>query len=327
MIDTEFINFIFKTETLVTIVASLGVFATVVTFIIPFLEIDRTSNRIRAMAIERNKMLSARLKASKNGTESVLIRHNAHGFMRDVVDKFNLKAKFENDELINQLKMAGLHGQAPIYCFVFFRMIMPPIVMIAALFYLFATESSEKYSLITKLFIAAISGAFGYYLPNIFIKNRIQKRKNSIKHVFPDALDMLLICVQSGMSIEAAFGRVAKEISTQSLELSEELSLTTAELAYLPERKQAYKNLGIRTGVDTVQATATALVQSENYGTPVGQALRVLAKENRDLRITEAEKKAAALPPKLTVPMIVFFLPGLFVIIIGPAIISLMKYF
>ncbi len=127
------------------------------------------------------------------------------------------------------------------------------------------------------------------------------------------------------MSIEAAFNKVAKEVGAQSIELAEELSLTTAELSYLQDRRMAYENLGTRTGLPGVKAVATALIQAERYGTPVGQALRVMAKENRDQRMSDAEKKAAALPPKLTVPMIVFFLPVLFVVIIGPAVIQVQK--
>ena len=169
----------------------------------------------------------------------------------------------------------------------------------------------------------ALAAAFlGSYAPSIFIENLIQKRQQSIKIAFPDALDMLLICVQSGMSVEAAFGKVSKEVAGQSLELAEELSLTTAELSYLQDRRQAFDNLGKRTGLPGVKAVTTALIQAERYGTPVGQALRVMAKENRDIRQSEAEKKAASLPPKLTVPMIMFFLPVLFVVILGPAAIS-----
>ena len=137
---------------------------------------------------------------------------------------------------------------------------------------------------------------------------------------------MLLICVQSGMSVEAAFGKVAKEITAQSLELGEEFSLTTAELSYLGERRLAFENLGKRTGLPGVKAVCTALIQAERYGTPVSHALRVMAKENRDIRMSEAEKKAAALPPKLTVPMILFFLPVLFVVILGPAAIRFWKF-
>ncbi|MEO0320168.1 MAG: type II secretion system F family protein, partial [Pseudomonadota bacterium] len=139
----------------------------------------------------------------------------------------------------------------------------------------------------------------------------------------PDALDLLLICVESGMSIEAALQKVGHEVGTSSPELAEELGLTTAELSYLQDRKIAYMNLAERTGLDGVKAVTTALIQSEKYGTPLGQALRVMANENRELRMQEAEKKAAALPPKLTVPMIVFFLPVLFAVIMGPAAMSI----
>ena len=143
---------------------------------------------------------------------------------------------------------------------------------------------------------------------------------------FPDALDMLLICVEAVMSIELALQRVSNEIGAASVELAEELSLTTAELSYLPERRMAYENLARRTDHPGVKAVAMALTQAEKYGTPLGNALRVMAKENRELRIAAAEKKAAALPAQLTVPMIVFFLPVLFAVIMGPALIQVFQY-
>lgn len=160
----------------------------------------------------------------------------------------------------------------------------------------------------------------------VFLKNAIAKRQLSIKRAFPNALDLMLICIESGMSIEAAFRRVSQEIGSQSVPLAEELTLVTAELSYLQDRKVAYENLAKRIGLDSVKSVALALQQAERYGTPLGQTLRVLAQENRDMRMTEAEKKAAALPPKLTVPMIVFFLPVLFVVILGPTGIKVSAY-
>jgi len=164
-------------------------------------------------------------------------------------------------------------------------------------------------------------GAFavGYYLPTILLRNLIERRQLSITRAFPDALDLLLICVESGMSVEAGFSRVAAEVGTQSPELAEEMALTTAELSFLPDRSQAYENLAIRTDLPGVKAVTTSLIQAERYGTPVGTALRVMAEENRSMRMQAAEKKAAALPAQLTVPMIVFFLPVLFMVILGPA--------
>jgi tight adherence protein C len=244
--------------------------------------------------------------------------------MQQIVDQFNLRQQFESEDLKNRLKMAGLRGQAPLVAYMFFRLAAPIIVAIVALVYLFLL-TNYQYPPIVKLGMAIGAGYLGYYLPNMFIENLVQRRQTAIGQSFPDSLDMLLICVQAGMSIEAAFGKVAKEVASQSLELAEEFSLTTAELSYLQDRRMAFENLGKRTGIPGIKAVATALIQAERYGTPVSQALRVMAKENRDMRMSEAEKKAAALPPKLTVPMIVFFLPVLFVVILGPAILQVMK--
>ncbi|HET8728864.1 MAG TPA: type II secretion system F family protein, partial [Alphaproteobacteria bacterium] len=168
---------------------------------------------------------------------------------------------------------------------------------------------------------ALFLGLIGAYLPVLLLKNRTIKRQQSIRRAWPDCLDLMLLCVESGMSVEHAFKRVSKEIGGQSVELAEELTLTTAELAFLEDRTRAYDNLGKRTGLDNVKAVMQALIQAERYGTSVGTSLRVMAEEGREARMMEAEKKAAALPPKLTVPLIVFFLPVLFIVIISPAII------
>ncbi|MEO0361117.1 MAG: type II secretion system F family protein, partial [Pseudomonadota bacterium] len=161
--------------------------------------------------------------------------------------------------------------------------------------------------------------------PVIYLKNRLDKRKTEVRRHWPTAMDLLLICVESGMSTEAAFRKVAEEMARESVVLSEELSLTTAELKYLPDRRVAYRRLAARTDVEEVGAIVTSLVQAEKYGTPMGQALRVLSRETRSLRMAAAEKKAAALPPKLTVPMIIFFLPVLFAVIMTPAIIQILQ--
>jgi tight adherence protein C len=170
-----------------------------------------------------------------------------------------------------------------------------------------------------KLLACIVLAYAGFYAPIVYVSNRATKRKASIQRAWPDALDLTLICVESGMSVEAAFRRVAEEIGAQSVELAEELVLTNAELSFLQERRQAYENLAARTGLDTVKSVTQALIQAERYGTPVAHALRVLSAESRDMRMNAAEKKAAALPPKLTVPMILFFLPVLFAVILGPA--------
>jgi tight adherence protein C len=202
--------------------------------------------------------------------------------------------------------------------------LMPPIVFVAAFIYI-VFFSNVEWIFPVKVIAALGAGALGFYLPDVFVTNRTQGRQQSIMRAFPDALDLLLICVESGMSIEGAFNRVSSEIGSQSVELAEELALTTAELSYLPDRRSAFTNLASRCGHQGVKAVSAALIQSEKYGTPLGQALRVTAQENRDMRMAEAERKAAALPPKLTVPMMLFFLPCLFIVILGPAAIQYMQ--
>jgi tight adherence protein C len=310
----------------VTLLAAVAAFATTLTLLMPVLSRDRLSTRMQVMATERDKMRAARLAdlAKKDGQG--LLRSAPKGYMQEIVDKLNLRSVFETEEVRDKLKMAGLRGQAPLVAYMFFRVAAPVIIAAVALLYLFVIADYD-YPVLVKIGLAIGAGYAGFYVPNMFVENLIQRRQTSIKNAFPDALDMLLICVQSGMSIEAAFQKVSGEVGAQSLELAEELSLTTAELSYLQDRRQAFENLGKRTGIAGIKAVATALIQAERYGTPIGQALRVMARENRDMRMSEAEKKAAALPPKLTVPMILFFLPVLFVVILGPAMIQVFNYY
>ena len=244
--------------------------------------------------------------------------------MQAVVNRFNLRKWLGQEEARDKLVQAGYRGQAPYVTFLFFRMVSPILLVSAAAFYIFVMGKLDK-PWTVKAGILLIAAYFGMQLPYVILKNKIQKRQKSMKRAFPDALDLLLICVESGMSVETAFKRVSDEVGSQSIPLAEELTLTTAELSYLPERRQAYENLAKRTNMEGVKSVCVALQQSERYGTPLGQTLRTMAQENRDMRMSEAEKKAAGLPPKLTVPMILFFLPVLFIVILGPAAIRVMQ--
>ncbi len=319
----ELIDMILKPQLIVMTLSGLAAFATVLTITMPLLQRDRSAQRLKTMALERDKLRAARL--SEGSQRAGGLRQQSTGFMQQMVDRFDLRNLFNTEELRATLRMAGLRGQAPLITYTFARLVAPIGLTVFALFYLFIVMATLSYPPMVKLLMALGAGAVGFYLPNLFLQNLIQKRQQSIKYAFPDALDMLLICVQSGMSIEVAFAKVSREVGTQSLELAEEMSLTTAELSYLPHRRTAYENLAKRTGLPGIKAVSTALIQAERYGTPVGTALRVMAKENRDMRMSEAEKKAAALPPALTVPMIVFFLPVLFMVVLGPAIIQVLK--
>ncbi len=313
---------LFNLESIVMLLTALAAFATVITLAAPMFETDQLATRMKSVSSEREAMRRALREELQREREGKKLRTDPKTFIKQFVDRLNLMELMESDAIRGKLKKAGFRGQAPVYSFMFFRFFMPIILFFVTIFYLFFANSFgfEPMARVAFSFAAAF---IGFYLPNVFVENMIARRQESIKKAFPDALDLLLICVESGMSVEAAFHKVAGEIGTQSVELAEELSLTTAELSYIQDRRMAYENLATRTGLDGVKAVTMSLIQAERYGTPLGTALRVMAQENRDMRMAAAEKKAAGLPPKLTVPMIAFFLPVLFFVILGPAVIKL----
>jgi tight adherence protein C len=298
------------------LLAAVAVSATAYTLIMPLFAGEGLAKRMKAVASERER-IRARERERLNKTEKVSLRQTPKQIVSKVVEDFNLGKWLAQEAARDKLTQAGYRGQAPYITFLFFRAVTPILFFVSAVLYVFVISHLEK-SFPVKVGICIAAAYLGLQAPMLFLKNAISKRQLSIRRAFPDSLDLLLICIESGMSIEAAFRKVAVEVVTQSVALSEEFTLTTAELSYLQDRKVAYENLAKRTGVEGVKSVCLALQQSERYGTPLGQSLRVMAQENRDMRMNEAEKKAAALPPKLTVPMILFFLPVLFVVILGP---------
>ena len=309
---------------LLSIAVAVAIFATVLSFTMPLLQGDRLQTRMKAVAAERDKIRArerARLQAE--GARGSLRGKETKQYMKDLVEGLSLRSALADQKTESMLLYAGLRGERPMTIFLFARFVLPFVCMIGAGLYVFGIGDEERPFMFQMVLVLA-AGYAGFYMPIFYVKNVVSKRQLSIKRAFPDSLDLLLICVESGMSIEAAFRRVAEEIGTQSVPLAEEFSLTMAELSFLPDRKIAYENLAARTGLDGVKAVCMALIQSERYGTPLGTSLRTMAQENRDMRMNEAEKRAAALPPKLTVPMIVFFLPVLFAVIISPAILRVM---
>ena len=299
------------------LLAAVAAAATIVTILLPLLETDTLGKRMKQVSTERERIRAReREKMAKNGKAS--LRPEAKAFMTRIVEGFSASKWLGTDTAKQKLAMAGFRGQGAEVTFLFFRLVAPMVGLALALFYVFVVASAGM-GLTIKLGIC-IGGAYlGIKAPEISLSNTIAKRQKSIRQAFPDTLDLLLICVEAGMSLEHAGRKVASEIGTQSIPMAEEMTLTMAEMSYLPERRQAFENFAKRTGLELVKSLSTVLIQSEKYGTPLGAALRVLSQEGRDTRMMEAEKKAASLPPKLTVPMIVFFLPVLFVIIGTPA--------
>ncbi|MDA9436744.1 type II secretion system F family protein [Bradyrhizobium sp. CCBAU 51627] len=303
------------------LLAAIAASATVYTLVMPLFAGEGLSKRMKAVASERER-IRQRERERLNKSEKVSLRQTPKQIVSKVVEDFNLTKWLAQEAARDKLIMAGYRGQAPYVTFLFARMVAPIVLLVGSVIYVFLIAHMDRPTPI-KIGICVGAAYLGLQAPMLFLKNAISKRQLSIKRAFPDALDLLLICIESGMSVEMAFRKVATEIAGQSIALSEEFTLTTAELSYLQDRKVAYENLAKRTGLEGVKSVCLALQQAERYGTPLGQSLRVMAQENRDMRMNEAEKKAAALPPKLTVPMILFFLPVLFVVILGPTYIKI----
>jgi tight adherence protein C len=307
---------------IVACMAALSIFLASLALSWSYLAPDVMGVRMRRMADER-AAVRIRERMTLNAGSQPSLKTEPGKLFKAIFDRLNLSKEAEDSDMVRKLRMAGYRGQGPIVAFLAMRLIMSVALFVITAFYIFVVLN-PPYPALAKISAIVAATLAGYYVPAIYVRNRIAKRQKSIRRAWPDALDLLLICIESGMAVESAFRKVSEEIGSQSQELAEELGLTTAELSYLADRRSAYENLARRTGLDGVKGVVTCLVQAERYGTSIGPALRVFAKEQRYIRMSEAERKAASLPPKLTVPMIIFFLPVLFAIIITPAAIQIM---
>nr|WP_319385814.1 type II secretion system F family protein [uncultured Roseibium sp.] len=315
-----------SSQFLAGLLAMVAVTGTIFSLVAPILSRDTLKTRMKSVALERDKLRAkerARMHANQQQDARASLRNQPKAQMKSLVDQLNLREMLSDESTNDKLRMAGYRGAAPLYYYLTARVAIPVLLLVIALFYSLVVIP-DWLPTVTKVCLSIAIAGVGAFLPNLFLKNKIDKRKLNIQRAWPDALDLMLICVESGMSIEGAFQKVAEEVGIQSVDLAEELSLTTAELSYLSERRTAYENLAKRTGVDGVKNVMMALVQAERYGTPVGTAIRTMADDTREQRMLFAEQKAASLPPKLTVPMIIFFLPVLFFIIMSPAVMQVM---
>jgi tight adherence protein C len=318
MIDT-----VTDPQVVILFLACLATFMTVIAIGWPYLQRDQLSSRLKVVAKRREEL-------SQQQRERVqrrpMLRETHVGAMKAVLEQLKLQNLMGSKNLRSKMMQAGLRGQTPLIIFAFTRLLAPCAFTVATAIVLFFDTQFEL-STNLKMLITVGAAVVGFYLPNLILQNVIQKRQHALIKAFPDALDLLVICVEAGLSIEAAFSRVAEEMAESASIISEEFGLTTAELAFLGDRRQALENLAQRTGAPGTKSLATSLIQAERYGTPLGVSLRVLSQESRDNRMSRAEEKAASLPAKLTVPMIVFFLPVIFFVILGPAIIQVVRTF
>jgi tight adherence protein C len=308
-------------ETMLEIAAGVGSFLTVLALGRALVPSDPLAARARAHA-RRRKELRAELVAPKQGSR----RPSSVGMMRALVEALHLTRGDESKTAAAQLAQAGWRTRDALAVFLGLRIILP-LVFGALAFLGAATLPAKPPSLMTELLIAVVGIGFGALAPSIGLNRLIERRRRAVQKGLPDALDLMVICAEAGLSLDATLTRVAREIGATSLALADEFGLTAIELGFLPNRRQALVNLTRRVSSPAVRGVVNTLIQTERYGTPLAHSLRVLASEFRDVRMLKAEEKAAKLPATLTVPMIVFILPTLFVVLIGPAIIQVMHTF
>jgi tight adherence protein C len=314
-----FLPFGLTAENLLLVLMTAVAFMTVLAVWYGLIERDPMERRARVLADRRTELRASVLKErgqSRRQKESLSV-------MRRVVKLLKLVRSQQSSKLTERLAQAGLRSRDAVTVFLFFK-IATPALLAAAVFLL--VHLLEIVDLSPAVRLCAVLGGvgLGFFAPELYVSNLTSKRQLALSKGLPDALDLLVICAESGLALDIALERVANEIGAANPALSEEIELTSIELGFLPERRQALLNLSRRTNLPAIRGVVNTLLQTEKYGTPLSQSLRVLANEFRDQRLLRAEEKAARLPATLTVPMIVFILPVLFIVLIGPAIISVM---
>jgi tight adherence protein C len=319
MSPSDFLPFGISPETALSLGLGAAAFTTVIALGRAFVPHNPMGARIKAHARRRAQLRSQLIATPRRARQ----RHV--GLLRNLVDRLKLTQGEESRSSAEKLAQAGLRSRDALVVFLSVRLILPLVLGIAAwvLFESFRPDMSTTYKLAGTVF-GAVAGAYG---PSLALGNMIKRRQKKIQKALPDALDLLVICAEAGLSLDGALTRVAREIGPATPELADELGLTAIELGFLPNRTEALKNLLRRTDMPSIRGVVNTLAQTERYGTPLASSLRVLTAEFRDARMMKAEEKAGRLPATLTVPMILFILPTLFVILVGPAAIQVVHTF
>ncbi len=287
---------------------------------------DPMAKRVKALN-ERREQLKAGVTTAPRKRQSVVRRNQTTDKLTQLLSKFKMLQDSQIKDVQQRLAQAGIRKKEYAVAVIFARLVVPVVFGSVAAFLIYYVEYWPDWSPMKRLLGFAAALGLGYKGPDIFLKNMITKRADAIRKGLPDALDLLVICAEAGLTVDAAFERVARELGRAYPELGDEFSLTSIELAFLTERRMAFENLAYRVDLDSVRGVVTTMIQTERYGTPLASALRVLSAEFRNERMMRAEEKAARLPAIMTIPLIMFILPVLFIVILGPAACSIADAF
>ena len=288
---------------------------------------DPMAKRVKALN-ERREQLKAGITASTAKRRAKLVKSNqTTDQMRSFLSSLKVLQDDQLKDVQVRLAQAGIRSKDLAVAVIFGRMILPIAIGGMAAILLYGVGILPEWGPMKRFFAFAVALLLSYKAPDLFIDNKVQKRSAAIRKGLPDALDLLVICAEAGLTVDAAFARVARELGKAYPELGDEFHLTAIELSFLTERRMAFENLASRVKLDAVKGVVTTMIQTEKYGTPLASALRVLSAEFRHERMMRAEEKAARLPAIMTVPLILFILPTLFVVILGPAACSISAAF
>jgi tight adherence protein C len=298
-----------------------GAFAVIVLIWMALVESDPLPARLRNVTERRSELRAQQRQKKVSRRQDTQSRAD---LIKRIVQKLKLEQGRKMDEVRVKLARAGYRSRDTLFGYLLLKLVLPVGFAFGSFFFIFVLHAFPMRPIFGLLSIMC-AAIFGLFLPDIMIKNLSQKRQDTLRKALPDALDLLVICAEAGLSLDASLDRVSREIGPSCAVLAEEVGLTGVELGFYPDRAKALHNLAERVPLQGILALTNTLIQTEKYGTPLAQALRVLSGEMRDDRMMAAEAKAAKLPATLTVPMILFILPPLFVVLIGPAALKVMK--
>ncbi|MEO7564210.1 MAG: type II secretion system F family protein, partial [Sphingomicrobium sp.] len=305
-----------------TLLAAVATFAVLTAIYAATTVRDSMARRVKALN-ERREQLKAGIVASTNKRKKLTNHNEAADRVRGILTQFKMLQDDQLKKTQTKLMQAGIRSKDLAFFVIFARFVLPMVLGGIAVLFIYGLDWFPAWSGLRRYFTVAGIIGFGYKGPDIWLKNKINKRSAAIRKGLPDALDLLVICAEAGLTVDAAFGRVAKELGKAYPELGDEFGLTAIELGFLTDRRMAFENFANRVALDSVRGIVTTMIQTEKYGTPLASALRVLSAEFRNERMMRAEEKAARLPAIMTVPLILFILPVLFIVILGPAACSI----
>ena len=312
----------FDVIAIATMLSAVATFAVIIAIYAATTVKDPMARRVKALN-DRREQLKAGIVASTNKRKKLTNRNEAADNVRQLLSQFKMLQDDQVQKTQMKLMQAGIRTKDLAFFIIFARFVLPVVLGIAAVVLIYVIDYFPQWSAFRQYITVAGVLVGSYKAPDIWLKNKVTKRSHAIRKGLPDALDLLVICAEAGLTVDAAFGRVSRELGKAYPELGDEFGLTAIELGFLAERRNAFENLANRVDLEAVRGVVTTMIQTEKYGTPLASALRVLSAEFRNERMMRAEEKAARLPAIMTVPLILFILPTLFVVILGPAACSI----